>query len=47
VVLSAWAVIGLGTLTSIVQELKLLKASERKRFMAEVGNLLMEGRPAM
>ena len=44
--LSAWAVIGLGTLTSIVQELKLLKPSERKRFMADVGHLLIEGRPA-
>jgi AcrR family transcriptional regulator len=44
--LSAWAVIGLGTLTSIVQELELLKSSERKRFMADVGHLLIEGRPA-
>lgn len=46
VALSAWAVIGLGTLASIVQELELLKSGERKRFMAEVGHLLMEGRPA-
>jgi len=46
VVLSAWAVIGLGTLTSIVQELELLKLGERKRFMGEVGHLLIAGRPA-
>ncbi len=46
VALSAWAVIGLGTLASIVQELELLKPGERKRFMADVGHLLMEGRPA-
>jgi len=46
VALSAWAIIGLGTLASIVQELKLLKSSERKRFMADVGHLLIEGRPA-
>jgi len=46
VALSAWAVIGLGTLTSIVQELELLKSGERRRFMAEVGNLLINGRPA-
>ena len=44
--LSAWAVIGLGTLTSIVQELELLKLGERKRFMGEVGHLLIAGRPA-
>ncbi len=44
--LSAWAVIGLGTLASIVGELDLLKRSERRRFMAGVGQLLMEGRPA-
>ena len=43
---SAWAVIGLGTLASIVQELGLLKSGERKRFMADVGHLLMVGRPA-
>jgi len=46
VALSAWAVIGLGTLASIVQELKLLKSGERKQFMGEVGHLLMAGRPA-
>lgn len=44
--LSAWAVVGLGTLASIAQELGLLKAGERKRFMAQVGQLLIEGRPA-
>jgi len=46
VALSAWAVIGLGTLASVVQELELLKSGERKRFMADVGHLLIEGRPA-
>ncbi len=46
VAMSAWAVIGLGTLASIVQELELLKSGERKRFMVGVGQLLMEGRPA-
>jgi AcrR family transcriptional regulator len=46
VAMSAWAVIGLGTLASIVQELDLLKSGERKRFMADVGHLLVEGRPA-
>jgi len=46
VALSAWAVIGLGTLASVVQELELLKSGDRKRFMAEVGHLLIEGRPA-
>ena len=43
---SAWAVIGLGTIASIVQELDLLKSGERKRFMRDVGLLLMEGQPA-
>ena len=46
VALSAWAIIGLGTLASIVQELNLLKSGERKRFIADVGHLLIEGRPA-
>lgn len=41
--MSAWGVIGLGTLTSIVQELGLLKPQERKRFMADVGKLLIDG----
>ncbi|NOT00822.1 MAG: TetR/AcrR family transcriptional regulator [Phycisphaerales bacterium] len=43
---SAWAVIGLGTLASIVQELDLLKRSGRRRFMADVGHVLIEGRTA-
>ena len=42
---SAWAVIGLGTLASIVQELGLLPPGQRKRFIAEVGRLLVEGGP--
>jgi len=44
--LSAWAVIGLGTLDSIAKELGLLRPGERKRFFADVGRLLIEGRPA-
>lgn len=43
---SAWAVIGLGTLASIGQELGLLKPGERRRFIADVGQLLIEGRLA-
>lgn len=43
---SAWAVIGLGTLASIGQELGLLKSSQRRRFIADVGQLLIEGRLA-
>ena len=43
--LSAWAVIGLGTLASIVQELGLLQRGQRRRFFAEVGRLLVEGGP--
>ena len=46
VALSAWAVIGLGTMASIVQELDLLKPTGRKRFMADAGHVLMEGKPA-
>ena len=42
--LSAWAVIGLGTLASIVQELGLLQPGRRKRFIADVGRVLIEGR---
>ena len=43
---SAWAVIGLGTLASIIQELDMQKPRERKRFMADAGHLLIEGKPA-
>lgn len=43
---SAWAVIGLGTLASIVQELGLLSPARRKRFIADVGRLLIDGSPA-
>ena len=46
VALSAWAVIGLGTMASIIQELELLKPTARKRFMADAGHVLMEGKPA-
>ncbi|MCO6439159.1 MAG: TetR/AcrR family transcriptional regulator [Phycisphaerae bacterium] len=42
---TAWAVIGLGTLSNIAQELNLLPPVRRKRFIAETGKLLIEGRP--
>jgi AcrR family transcriptional regulator len=43
--ISAWAVIGLGTMASIIQELNLLKPTGRKRFMADAGHVLIEGKP--
>jgi len=42
-VLSAWGVIGLGTVANIVQELGLLSAARRRHFIAEVGSLLVAG----
>jgi AcrR family transcriptional regulator len=45
VTLSAWAVVGLGTLASIGTELGLLKAGERKRLLSTVGQILVEGKP--
>jgi len=44
--LSAWAVVGLGTLDSILRELGLMRPGERKRFFNDVGRLLIEGRTA-
>lgn len=46
VTLSAWAIIGLGTLSNIVQELDLLGRTQRRRFIGEVGQLLIDGRPS-
>ena len=43
--LSAWAVIGLGTMASIARELDLLKSGGRKRLMGDAGQVLVEGRP--
>ncbi len=42
--LVAWAAVGLGTVVTIGRELELLPASARKRLLAEVGRLLLEGR---
>lgn len=43
VALAAWAVVGLGTLASIAHELDLLKAGQRRTFIADIGRLLIEG----
>lgn len=44
--LSAWAVIGLGTLADIGRELGLLSSRQRKRLIAGVGRLILEGKTA-
>ena len=44
--LSAWAVIGLGTLADIGRELGLLSSGQRKRLIAGVGRLILEGKSA-
>lgn len=44
--LSAWALVGLGTVASIVRELGLLNDRERRRLMIEVGSTLLGPRPA-
>ena len=41
---SVSGVIGVGTLASIIQELDMLKPRARKRFMADAGHLLIEGK---
>jgi len=41
-VLSAWALIGMGTITSIGRELDLLTARDRRRLWQRVGTLLLE-----
>lgn len=41
--LSAWAVIGLGTVANLGRELGLLSDAQRRRLIAEVGRELLEG----
>jgi AcrR family transcriptional regulator len=41
--LAAWALLGLGTITSIGRELDLLPAPSRKRLLKDAGRLLLEG----
>ena len=41
--LSAWAIVGLGTVANIGRELELLKARERSRLMGEAGSRLLGG----
>jgi AcrR family transcriptional regulator len=42
-VLAAWAVVGLGTVASIGRELGLLGDRQRRRLIADVGRMLLEG----
>jgi len=42
--LAAWALLGLGTITSIGRELDLLGGGSRGRLLREAGRLLLEGR---
>lgn len=42
--LSAWAVVGLGTVNNIIRELELLPERKRQRMLRDVGRLLMDGR---
>lgn len=42
--LAAWAVVGLGTVANISRELGLLPDRQRRRLLADVGRLLLEGR---
>ncbi len=39
----AWAIIGLGTVTSITRELGILSDGDRRRVMSAVGRLLLDG----
>ena len=41
--LSAWAIVGLGTVANIGRELGLLTGSRQRRLIADVGKLLLEG----
>lgn len=41
--LSAWALIGLGTVANICREVSLISAADRRRMIAEVGRTLLEG----
>lgn len=42
--LTAWAIVGLGTVTSIARDLGLIAPRDRKRLWNEVGRVLLEGR---
>ncbi|MHC4953338.1 MAG: TetR/AcrR family transcriptional regulator [Planctomycetota bacterium] len=42
--LTAWAIVGMGTVTSIARELGLLSPKNRKRLWEQVGRVLLEGR---
>lgn len=42
--LSAWAIVGLGTVANIIRELDVLTTSQRTRLIADVGRFLLEGR---
>ena len=44
--LSAWALVGLGTVASIARELDLLGDQDRRRLMIEAGRLLLKGHVA-
>jgi AcrR family transcriptional regulator len=44
--LAAWAVIGLGTVANISREFGLLSDRQRRRLLAEIGRLLLEGSAA-
>ena len=41
--ISAWALVGLGTVASIALELRMLGPDDRQRLMAQVGGLLLDG----
>jgi AcrR family transcriptional regulator len=43
--LTAWAVVGLGTVSNIARELRLVSEAQRRRLFAQVGRTLLEGRP--
>lgn len=44
--LAAWAVVGVGTVASIGRELGLLNDRQRRRLIAEIGRVLLEGSAA-
>jgi AcrR family transcriptional regulator len=44
--LAVWALVGLGTVASVGRELGLLDDRQRRRLVAEVGHLLLEGSAA-
>jgi len=42
--LTAWAIVGLGTVTSIARDLGLIAKGDRKRLFSQIGPVLLEGR---